>query len=93
MALVLAETAVGGTAVLWATPLRGKVRLAFYKLLGAVLAAFAVLAWLAARAPLGGASATGAKGVAFWLLAATAAVAVVWQVLLWVAFIILQGWA
>jgi hypothetical protein len=83
MALVLAETAVGGTAVLWLTPLRGKVRLAFYKLLGAVLASCAALAWLAARAPLGGTGATGARGLAFWLLAATAIVAVLWQILLW----------
>lgn len=83
MSLVLAETAVGGAAVLALTPLRGRVRHAFYKLTGSVLGVCAVLAWLAARAPLGGAGATGARAVAFWLLAATAAVAVVWQVLLW----------
>ncbi|MGH2829675.1 MAG: hypothetical protein ACRDJM_04250 [Actinomycetota bacterium] len=83
MTLVLAETAVGGVAVLWLTPVRGRVRNAFYKLVGGVLAACAVLAWLASRAPLGGAGAGGARGVAFWLLGATALVAAAWQVLLW----------
>jgi hypothetical protein len=83
MSLVLAETAVGGAAVLWLTPVWGKVRPAFYKLAGSVISTAGVLAWLAARAPLGGAGAPGARGFAFWLLAATALVLLAWQALLW----------
>lgn len=85
MSLVLAETAVGGAAVLALTPLRGRVRHAFYKLTGGVLGVTAILAFLAARAPLGGLNATGTRAVAFWLLAAIAAIGIVWQVLLWTA--------
>jgi len=83
MALVLAETAVGGLFVLWVTPTWGTLRSGFFKLTGTVLAVTAVLAWLAARGPLGGTSATGASATAFWLLGATAAVAVLWQILQW----------
>lgn len=83
MSLVLAEMAVGGLAVLWATPAWGAIRRGFFKLIGSTLAGCSVLAWLAARAPLGGTGATGAAGAALWLLAATAAAAILWQVLLW----------
>ncbi len=83
MSLVLAEMTVGGLAVLWTTPTWGTIRRGFFKLLGGVLASTAVLAWAAARAPLGGSGATGAAGVAFWALAGTAGLAVLWQVLLW----------
>ena len=82
MALVLAETAVGGLFVLWITPTWGVLRAGFFKLTGAVLASCSVLAVLAARGPLDAASG-GARGTAFWLLAAFAAVSVLWQVLLW----------
>ena len=80
MALVLAETAVGGLFVLWVTPTWGVLRGGFFKLTGAILAGCAVLAWLAARAPLD-ASADG--DTAFWLLGALAGAAVLWQVLQW----------
>ena len=83
MALVLAETAVGGLFVLWATPTWGSLRAGFFKLTGAVLTAAAVLAWLAARSPLGGGNGGGERDLAFWLLAAVAALAVAWQVLQW----------
>ena len=83
MALVLAETAVGGLFVLWATPTWGVLRSGFFKLTGGVLTAAAVLAWLAARGPLGGAGAPGARGAAFWLLAGLAALTGLWQVLQW----------
>lgn len=83
MSLVLAEITVGGIAVLWSTAVWGQIRRGFFKLIGSVLALSAVLAWLAARAPLGGTGARGAAAAAFWLLAATAAVAVAWQILLW----------
>jgi len=83
MALVLAETAVGGLFVLWVTPTWGVLRGGFFKLTGTVLAVTAVLAWLSARSPLGGANASGARALAFWLLAATAGAAVLWQVLQW----------
>src|SRR5437879_995810 len=83
MALVLAETAVGGLFVLWVTPTWGVLRAGFFKLTGAVLTACAILAWLSARAPLGGGNAAGARGAAFWLLAALAGLTIVWQVLTW----------
>ena len=83
MALVLAETAVGGLFVLWVTPTWGVLRAGFFKLTGAVLTACAVLAWLAASGPLGGASAHGAQGASYKLLAALAAFVVLWQVLSW----------
>jgi hypothetical protein len=82
MALVLAETAVGGLAVLWATPTWGSLRGGFFKLVGAVLTVSAVLAWLAARGPLSEASG-GARDAASWLLAAVAILAALWQVLQW----------
>lgn len=98
LAVVLAETAVGGLAVLWIAPLWGKVRPGFFKLAGAVMVACAVLAWLAARGPLtalripdpGGPSAVlreasvpGAASTAAALLAAFAALTVAWQLLFW----------
>ena len=82
MALVLAETAVGGLFVLWVTPTWGVLRAGFFKLTGSVLAASAALAWLAARAPLQ-ASGGGAHDLALWLLAGFAAGVVLWQVLGW----------
>jgi hypothetical protein len=84
MVLVLAETAVGGLFVLWVTPTWGVLRAGFFKLTGAVLTACAVLAWLAARGPLGGGHATGTRATAFWLLAALAAASALWQVLTWI---------
>lgn len=81
LALVLAETAVGGVAVLWLTPAWGKVRIGFYKLIGATLAVLAVLAWAAARAPLSQAGST--ARTATNLLALFAGVTVLWQVLMW----------
>jgi hypothetical protein len=83
MSLVLAEITVGGLAVLWSTAAWGHIRRGFFKLIGGVLVCSGVLAWLAARAPLGGARAHGTAALAFWLLAATAAVALLWQLLLW----------
>ncbi|GAC1420559.1 MAG: hypothetical protein NVSMB57_14520 [Actinomycetota bacterium] len=83
MALVLAEMAVGGAAVLWLTPVRPYVRLGFYKLVGSVLTVCAILAWLSARAPLATASGGGGRRVAFIVLGVTAGLCVVWQLLLW----------
>jgi hypothetical protein len=80
LALVLAEIAVGGLAVLWLTPLWGRVRESFYKVNGAVLAAFAILAFLAARGPL---SDAGEGAAALALLGAFAVATVVWQVVVW----------
>src|SRR5438552_17996296 len=63
LALVLGEAAVGGLAVLWLSDAWGRTRMGFFKLIGAVLASFAILAWLAARAPLlnGPATSTAAR--------------------------------
>ncbi len=80
MALVLAETAVGGMAVLWATRTWGHTRWGFFKLVGASLSALAVLAWLAARTPLQDSSAGNLPSVMLGVFAATAVVS---QVLLW----------
>lgn len=81
-ALVLAEVAIGGLAILWLVPAWGRVRDGFFKLAGATIAASAVLAWLAARAPLldrdaGNAATTNV------LLAAFAGATVLWQLLLY----------
>lgn len=81
LSLVLAETAFGGIAVLWLTPAWGKVRTGFYKLVGAVLATCAVLAWLAGREEF--ARAGGSAGTGGTLMAVAAGLAVLWQVLLW----------
>lgn len=54
MALVLAETAVGGAALVFLSPLWGEVKRGFFVLTGSVLAALAGAAWYAAaeaRAP------------------------------------------
>lgn len=81
LALVLAETGVGGAAALWAVPLWGRARPGLFKLVGGALAAAAALSWLAARAPLAGAGPEGR--LALRLLGASAAAAVLWQALLW----------
>lgn len=83
MALVLAETAVGGLFVLWTAPAWGALRAGYFKLTGTVLAAAAALAWLAAWAPLRGGSAGGTRATAFWLLVALFGLTLAWQVLLW----------
>jgi hypothetical protein len=84
LALVLAETAVGGLAVLWLSDAWGRTRMGFFKLVGAVLTACAILAWLAARAPLTGtAGASTAAKTAVALLAVFAGANLLWQVLLW----------
>ncbi len=85
LALVLAEVAIGGVAVLWAVPLWGRVRPAFYKLMGVILATIGVLAWVSARAPLLDApGATSGTRAAVALLAAFAAMTIVWALALWV---------
>ena len=83
MALVLAETAVGGLFVLWATPTWGVLRTGFFKLTGAVLAACALLSWLAASGPLRNVRGSDHHNAAYWLLAAFAGALVVWQLLTW----------
>jgi hypothetical protein len=98
MAVLLFETALGGLALLWVTPLWGVVRPGFFKLAGAVLVACAGLAWYTADAGLGWvgwtaidpatieqAMSAGAQAVT--LLGVFAAVTAVWYVLVWV------GWA
>lgn len=84
LSLVLAEAAIGGLAVLWLVPAWGQVRAGFFKLIGAVLVTFAVLAWLAARAPLlGTPGAPSAARIGVTLLEAFAIATIVWQVLFW----------
>lgn len=84
LAIVLAEMAIGGAAILWFVGLWGEVRVAFWKLTGAILVACAILAWAAARAPLlDTPGATNASRAAVWLFAAHAGVAILSQVALW----------
>ena len=83
MALVLAETAVGGLFVLWVTPTWGVLRVGFFKLTGAVLATCAALAYLATRKSLGAGHASGARGLAFWLLVAFASLSILFEANLW----------
>src|SRR5438128_4855101 len=83
MALVLAETAVGGLLVLWVTPTWGVLRTGFFKLTGSVLVGCAVLANLASHGPLSAGGAGGAHDAAFWLLTGFVVGTVLWQVLTW----------
>jgi hypothetical protein len=73
MVVLLLETAVGGLALLWVTPLWGVVRPGFFKLAGAVITACAAFAWVAGRSAL---DAVQALGIFALTLAA-------WQVLLY----------
>jgi hypothetical protein len=96
LAVLLFETALGGLALLWLTPLWGVVRPGFFKLTGAVLVACAGLAWWTARAAhidVGWTAYEGepipfnAVAQAVTLLGVFAAVTAVWYVLVW------AGWA
>ncbi len=80
MALVLAETAAGGAALLWLSPLWNEVQRGFFKLTGAVLLVTGTSAWGAAAAASVSGSAAGAWAV--WLVAAFAALTLVSLVLL-----------
>lgn len=70
VALVLAETAAGGAALLWLTGLWGKVRRGFFVLTGSVALACGLLATLAASSAVEGA-ATSALRLAVLLTALT----------------------
>ena len=85
LAIVLAMTAVGSTAILFAAPLWGRVRVAFFKLMGVILGVIAVLAAIAARSPLldTAGSVPTASRAAVVLLWVFAGLTIVWQALLW----------
>jgi hypothetical protein len=95
MAVLLFETALGGLALLWVTPLWGVVRHGFFKLAGAVLVSCAGLAWFTADAAHIDRGWTvydqpippDPTGPAVALLGVFAAVTLVWYVLVWL------GWA
>lgn len=80
MAVLLAETAVGGTVVTLTSGVHGVVRRGFLILSGVILAACAWAAWAAARAAVGGAPSP-AEGRAVMLLGSFAGVLTLWQVL------------
>lgn len=80
MALVLAETAAGGAALLWLSPLWSEVKRGFFKLTGAVLLVTGASAWGAAAA--GRAPGSEAGSWAAWLCAAFAALTLISLVLL-----------
>ena len=100
MAVLLFETALGGLALLWLTPLWGVVRPGFFKLVGAVLVACAALAWgtgSSAHAadvaprwtayPGATVAAASAGGRAVLFLGAFTLIALAWYALVWL------GWA
>lgn len=80
MAVLLAETAVGGTIVVLTSGVHGAVRRGFLLLSGLVLTACAWGAWAAARASVG-AAATPAQQRMVLLLAVFGGLLVAWQVL------------
>lgn len=68
LALVLAETAVGGLALLWLAPTWGNVRHGYEMLLGSSLALMALGAWAAMQGPLATAIDAGLAGDApLWI--------------------------
>ncbi len=80
MAVLLAETAVGGTVVTLTSGVHGVVRRGFLLLSGLILTACAWAAWALARAAVGGAP-TPAQGRMVLLLGAFAGLLAVWQIL------------
>lgn len=80
MAVLLAETAVGGTVVTLTSGVHGAVRRGFLVLSGVILAACAWAAWAAARAAVGAAP-TGNQQQTVGMLLAFAVLLTLWQVL------------
>jgi hypothetical protein len=85
MALVLAETAVGGTAILFLTPLWGEVRRGFFYLTGAVILA------LAAGAGAAGVGAYDASAASAGRLAVTLAFGFAAATALWIVLLMLRA--
>jgi hypothetical protein len=85
MALVLVETAVGGTALLFLTPLWREVRRGFFYLTGSVILV------VAAGAGAAGAGAYDASAARAGRLAVTLAFALAVATLLWLALLILRA--
>jgi hypothetical protein len=80
MAVLLAETAVGGTVVLWASGVHDAVRRGFFLLSGVILALCAWAAWATARGAVGqDPTAAEARMVTAFMVFAT--LLTVWQVL------------
>ncbi|MBI4261286.1 MAG: hypothetical protein HY658_12050 [Actinobacteria bacterium] len=79
LALVLAETAVGGTALLYLTPLWSEVKRGFFKVTGTTLLLLGVATWGSVAASTGG---EGPGRVALLLSAAFSATTLAWLVLL-----------
>ena len=80
MAVLLAETAVGGTVVVWASGVHDAVRRGFFLLSGVILALCAWAAWATARAAVGQ-DPTVAEGRMVLAFGAFAGLLTVWQVL------------
>jgi hypothetical protein len=83
MAIVLAQTVAGGSALLWGTPLWNEVKRGFFTLTGSILAVLALAAWFAASAGVVAGSDAGA-----WVVRLTGASALV--TLAWVALLLLR---
>ena len=80
MAVLLAETAVGGTVVVWASGVHDVVRRGFFVLSGVILALCAWAAWATARGAVGQ-DPTAAETRMVLAFAAFAGLLTVWQVL------------
>ena len=80
LALVLAETVVGGAAFLFLTPLWGAVKRGFFKLTGALLIALGLATWGSVGAAREPGAAAGEW--AWWLAAAFSAATALWVVFL-----------
>lgn len=83
MSVILLEAAVGSAVVLWAGGVHGKVRRGFFVLIGVTIALFAFGAWRLAAGEFAAAP-TAASDRAVLALAVFTALAVLWQVLLFV---------
>ena len=79
MAIILLETAVGASVLLWASGVWGIVRRGFFLLTGITIALCAAGAWAITAAQVGGDPSAGGAVAA---LAAFTGIAAVWQVLL-----------
>jgi hypothetical protein len=80
MALVLAETVAGASALLWLTPLWGEVKRSYFTLSGVMLSLFALGAWRAAMA--GAVAGDGAGRWSIRLSIATLVAIAIWTALM-----------
>lgn len=83
MGVVLAEVAIGTATVLWLTPLWGRVRMSFWRLMGVILATTGVLAFAAARGPLLHGDEPRAASISMIALGVFCVLTVAWALVSW----------